>query len=384
MLGVSFVLAVGWGASIALTPLFLDHLGFDSAAIGSMGGWFGAGLLASAPVAGICVRRLGLRRTLSLGMLLYAAVTFALPHLRAPFAIAVARFLDGFATLPCTLAAETALLARPIGRRAFWVSLHGVAVAFGLMLGPLLLRLFSERSFLERYAGASALAVFAAILTCTLLRSLDALVPEDRLGQLTVARITALASQIRTPMIAGFVYGVFLGALLLFGPLLVLHDRALSASTAALLPAFYVLGVCLGSPLASRAADAFGAFRVLFMLAGLGAVAVLMMLLREPPWLVLVAVVIAGALLAPVYPISAALQADLAAPSEVGLSNALHAGAYAAGRFIGPPVLGLLLHLYGENLLLVSLASLWSVFGAAAFWRVLGDRRRRGWTRFTA
>ena len=82
-------------------------------------------------------------------MLLYAAVTFALPHLRAPVAIAVARFLDGFATLPCTLAAETALLARPIGRRAFWVSLHGVAVAFGLMLGPLLLRLLPERSFLE-------------------------------------------------------------------------------------------------------------------------------------------------------------------------------------------------------------------------------------------
>ncbi|WAS98286.1 MFS transporter [Nannocystis punicea] len=87
--------------------------------------------------------------------------------------------------------------------------------------------------------------------------------------------------------------------------------------------------------------------------------------------LVAVAVLLAGASLAPIWPMSLALQSLIVDPRDFSRSNALLNGSYGLGTLAGPLVSGYLFKHYGGETMFLHIAVLWAValFATLAFRR---------------
>ena len=291
--------------------------------------------------------------------------------------------------------------------RGFVTSLYSIVLAIGYVIGSVFAAGFG-------YIGPSKLAfVCAGVLACLAallgLMRLDPHIepvagsdhaPGEHGAAPAEAPVPAsgepvgalrLYWQIKTACITTFTYGYFQGSLVLFLPLFLIDHRGVAEGPTKLLVAFFAAGMAVSVVIFGRIGDRHGHLKTIRALVAIGAVITVSVVYL--PWFPVVAAVVflAGAVLAPVYPLSIALQSLIAEPRDYNRSNALLNVSYALGTLAGPLICGYLYVTFsagpdgtkvplGGELLFWQLAALWLLvlLATTAFRQDDPSLRRRG------
>jgi MFS family permease len=155
-------------------------------------------------------------------------------------------------------------------------------------------------------------------------------------------------------------------------PLFLTDNRGVSEGLAKLLVGFFGAGMAASVLSVGRIGDRHGHLKTIRGLVAIGAVITVSVV--YVPWFPLIGVIVffAGAVLAPAYPLSIALQSVIAEPRDYNRSNALLNVSYGLGTLLGPLVSAYVYHEYskgpngtkvplGGELLFWQLAVLWVV-----------------------
>src|SRR5438270_2839529 len=277
----------------ALTPLlrhYVDELDLSKAGAGVLQGMYPAGALVAAIPGGLAAARLGVKPTVLIGLSLLAVTTVAFGLANSVWTLDLARSLQGISSaFSWTGALSWLVVAAPAGRRGQLIgSAFGAAIA-GALFGPVLGAVASFTGTGPAFGTVAGLAVVLAAAAA----GTPAAAPErpQPIRELFDALFRDRRIQI----------GVWLCLVpaLLFGALSVLVPLRLSALGwgAAAVGATYLVSAGLEAgwaPVLGRLSDRHGRMRPLR--AALAASAVVTILLPWPssPWLLALAVVVAG------------------------------------------------------------------------------------------
>ena len=419
------MLGIAYGIVMAIVAIYLNkERGFAETTIGGLAFFFSAGIAIFAIPMGMLVRVWSPRVMLAVALIGYGVATAVFPFLTTFAALATARAIDGAFSVGAWISIETILLMRTTAlSRGFVTSLYSIVLAIGYVIGSVFAAGWTH------IAPTSSAFVVAGVLACGaaiigLLRldremhpvagSDHGHVAEPELGtpvapapsepsepseprepsELFVERpaISALRLywNIKTACITTFTYGYFQGSLVLFLPLFLIDHRGVAEGPTKLLVAFFAAGMALTVVFMGRLGDRHGHLKTIRVLVAIGAVITVSVVYL--PWFPVVAVVVflAGGALAPVYPLSIALQSIIAEPRDYNRSNALLNVSYALGTLAGPLICGYLYDTYsrgpdgtkvplGGELLFWQLAALWGLvfFMTLAFRRDDPSLRRR-------
>jgi predicted MFS family arabinose efflux permease len=336
-----------------LLPGYAAALGLSKSAAGVLAGAFAAGVLVAALPSGLLASRLGLRRTLLLGLGL-TGVTSVLFGLADGFSVLVlTRFLAGLGSA-CSWTAALGWLARaaPSERRGELIGLAISAAVAGAVLGP---ALGAAAAWVGTGPAFATVALACAALSARVVALTE---PEAEPGKVTLSAALGIRA-LWAPL------GLILLAPLLFAVLGVLVPLALGARgwNAGRLGALYAGAAVLEAlvhPLLGRWTDRQGALAPTS--AGLVAsIAVLLGLAGAgPAWLVAGLVVAAaitfGATLVPGMAL-VTRAADLAGLDGV-LAIALANLAWALGHAVGAPLCGWLADRAGDTVTYALFAAL--------------------------
>lgn len=402
------MLGVAYGIVMAIVAVYLNkERGIDEQTISRLAFYFSAGIAVFAVPMGALVRVLSPRVMLSVALVGYGIATAVFPFLGTEVAWATARAIDGAFSVAAWISIETILLMRTTAlNRGFVTSLYSIVLAIGYVIGSVFAAGFG-------YIGPSKLAfVCAGVLACLaallglmrLDRHIEPVAGSDHAGPaeggshaVTVAPAGPpvgawkLYWQIKTACITTFTYGYFQGSLVLFLPLFLIDHRGVAEGPTKLLVAFFAAGMAVSVVIFGRIGDRHGHLKTIRALVAVGAVITVSVVYL--PWFPVVAAVVflAGAVLAPVYPLSIALQSLIAEPRDYNRSNALLNVSYALGTLAGPLICGYLYVTFsagpngtkvplGGELLFWQLAALWALVLVATtvFRRDDPSLRRRG------
>jgi len=390
------MLGVAYGIVMAIVAIYLNkERGFAETTIGGLAFFFSAGIAIFAIPMGMLVRVWSPRVMLAVALIGYGVATAVFPFLTSFAALATARAIDGAFSVGAWISIETILLMRTTAlSRGFVTSLYSIVLAIGYVIGSVFAAGWTH------FAPSSSAFVVAGVLACGaaiigLLRldreihpvagSDHVEVPEQGTGTPDVApaaseppaqrpSISALRLywNIKTACITTFTYGYFQGSLVLFLPLFLIDHRGVAEGPTKLLVAFFSAGMALTVVFIGRLGDRHGHLKTIRALVAIGAVITVSVVYL--PWFPAVAVVVflAGGALAPVYPLSIALQSIIAEPRDYNRSNALLNVSYALGTLAGPLICGYLYDTYsrgpngtklpfGGELLFWQLAVLWGL-----------------------
>ncbi|MDX6398910.1 MAG: hypothetical protein QOJ43_2318 [Gaiellaceae bacterium] len=343
---IVFVDAMLFGALAPLVPGYADEFGLSKTGAGLLVGSFGAGALLGAIPGGLAAARFGPKRAIVTGLLLLALASFAFAAGEGPWALGLARFVQGFSST-VTWAGSFAWLtvATPRDRRGELIGTAFGAAVFGAILGPLFGAIADAVSVRVAFAAvglvAVALAAWAASRPAAHAEGKSPGGVRRALGDRT------------------FLGGLWLNTLpaLLFGVLVVLVPLRLDRdgfTPFAIGAVFLAAGLVevAANPLLGRFSDRRG--RLLPIRAALAAsvvVAVAFAIARDPYAVALLAVF--GAIsFGAFYTPGIALVSDRA--EAAGLSQALGFGimnsAWALGNMSGPALAGTLADAFGDGL----------------------------------
>ncbi len=362
---VTLLVGLAYGVSLSLTAIHLDARGFGKETIGSLAAWFAGGLvLASLPMARL-IRRFSARRVLCVALLGYAASVSAFPWPTSYGALAAVRFVDGACSVAVWVSCETLLLAlADAEHKAFTTSLYTIALAIGYVLGPLLARvivIFAPLSL--AFAAAGVLAVAAAgYAALTIEPSAGAGAAHEDGAEVEVVSARSVLWKIKNSCFAAFAYGYFEASVVLFLPIFLMESKGVAREQTIVIPAFFAAGMLLASNLAGRAGDRLGHLLVMRSLAVVGMSMILGFVFLDSYPLMCAAVFTAGATLAPISPVSLALQGVQCEVREYGRATSLYNTFYAAGILLGPPLASRLFARHGGEFMLYHLAALWAAF----------------------
>jgi MFS family permease len=118
---------------------------------------------------------------------------------------------------------------------------------------------------------------------------------------------------------------------------------------------------------AGRLGDRFGHLLLMRILATIGGTMVLGFVGLRAFAPMAAAVLVAGATLASISPVSLALQGVVTPPEDYDRANGIYNAFYAAGILLGPPVTSVVFAHWGGSAMLFHLAALWAGFVAFAF-----------------
>jgi MFS family permease len=378
------MLGVAYGIVMAIVAVYLNkERGIDEQTIGGLAFFFSAGIAIFAVPMGALVRVLSPRVMLAVALVGYGMATAIFPFLESNTGRAVARAIDGAFSVAAWISIETILLMRTTAlNRGFVTSLYSIVLAIGYVIGSVFAAgfVFVGPSQLL-FVCAGMLACLAALLGLSRLDpNIEPVAGSDHAAHGTAVVVVErppvgawrLYWQIKTACLTTFTYGYFQGSLVLFLPLFLIDHRGVAEGPTKLLVAFFAAGMAASVVVFGRIGDRHGHLKTIRALVAVGTVITASMVYL--PWFPVVAVVVflAGAVLAPVYPLSIALQSLIAEPRDYNRSNALLNVSYALGTLAGPLICGYLYVTYSEGpngtkvplggeLLFWQLAALWAL-----------------------
>lgn len=367
--GAIFLLGLAYGIAISLTSVFLDERGFDKRDIGLLASCFALGIVLFSLPMGALIRRFSAKTTLVLTLVGYAAAVGVFPFLPGFAAIAAVRFLDGACSVGIWVSCETIMLARSDrDNKAFVTSLYAISMALGYVLGPLCAKgIVAVSSMPAAFVVSCVIAALSALLV--LLR-LDRDPPGAAAhgepgapeGAAPPASSAAILWRIKTSCFATFAYGYFQASVVLFLPLYLMESKGITREQTILIPAYFAVGMLAFSNVAGRLGDRRGHLSLMRVLGTIGALMILGFVYLDRYAAMCAAVLIAGATLASISPVSLALQGVVTAPRDYSRSNAIYNVFYAAGMLLGPPASSAIYEASGGVAMLYHLAALWGAF----------------------
>lgn len=372
----TFLFGVACGISIALSSLHLDAIGFTKADIGTLAAWFGSGVVGMAIPAGAIIRRFSARTALLAFLGGYAVCIAAFPFLQTYAQIAAVRAVDGACSVGVWVASETILLSRADKtHKAHLTSLYAIWLSCGYVGGPLVAKLVT--AFASMHAAFVIAGVFTIIAGLYAWLRFD----DDGLGREAPANdrgeaaeaptgAGAIVWRIKNSCFGAFAYGYFQASVVLFLPLFLIESKHIDRDKTIVLPGLFCLGMLLTSNAAGRVADRVGHLLVMRVLSAVGGATVLAFVFLDHYLAMYVAVVVAGATLAAMSPVSLALQGVVTEKKDYSRANAIYNVFYAAGMLLGPPISSAIFGAKGGEAMLYHLAALWAVFVAftVVFW----------------
>ena len=343
---VVFVDAMLFGALAPLVPGYADEFGLSKTGAGLLVGSFGAGAVLGAIPGGLAAARFGPKRAVVAGLILLACASFAFAAAEGPWALGLARLVQG-ASSTITWAGAFAWLtvAAPRDRRGEVIGTAFAAAVFGAILGPMFGAVADAVSVRVSFAAVGLIAAILAVAAATRPTS-----PPQKYSPGSISRAFADRS---------FLGGLWLNALpaILFGMLVVLVPLQLDEggfTPFAIGAVFLLAGLLetLVNPLLGRFSDRHGRLLpIRLALAGSVAVAIAFAVARDPyaiSFLAVLAAVSFGAFYTP----GMALVSDRA--EAVGLSQAIGFGimntAWALGNMSGPALAGTIADAVGDGL----------------------------------
>ena len=363
------ILGIAYGVSMTITPFFYDGLGLGEGVIGWLTGAQGVGVIAAAGFSRRLIHRLGAARAFSASVLLYAVLVTCFGQMTHPLLLGVARFFDGALAVVAVIALEVALVSSTSmdATRARKLGAMASSGALGFCLGALGAKgLFSLLSFPLLFAIAGGVALLAALSGEWLLASSSATSSKEDVdvdGAETRASDLAarkrITSEGKHALFGAFVYGVFHATWIVLMPLAVMQITGLPEANLLWLAPLHIIGVILATPVLVRY---FSGVLGMGILSVLCAIAIASVLLTGDLRVHLALVFLIGGA-------SAALQASILtallgiahATQGSSIANTLNAAFGAAGKVLGPILLGSLAAYHGPRALLGSLAGLWGL-----------------------
>lgn len=394
-----------YGMVTAVVAVYLNKVRMiDELTIGSLAMFFSLGIAALSVPMGLLVRRLSPRTMLAAGLVGYAAATAIFPFLPSFVGLATARCLDGAFSVGVWVSLETILLMRTTSqRRGLITSLYTIAMATGYgvgsVIGWIVMLAFPMPNV---FVAAGLFAAVAAIIAFVFLeREIHpvpgsghheeapacppeghAEAPAQPAGR---AGTLELYWKIKTACIPTFCYGYFQASLVLFLPLFLIEARAVPKEDTSLLVGCFAVGMAASVVFVGRFGDRFGHLKTVRTLAALGVVLTALLVALPSYGLVALVVLLAGGSLAPIWPLSLALQSLIVEPRDYSRSNALLNGSYGLGTLAGPLVSGYVFKHHGGEAMFLHIAALWAVALVATIafrgddpsFRAIADARAR-------
>lgn len=370
---VCLLTGTAYGMVTAVVAIYLNkERGYQALTIGELALFFSLGIAAFAVPMGMLIRTLSPRTMLSVALLGYGAATAVFPFMATFLGLGSARWFDGAFSVGVWVSIETILLMRTTPQnRGLATSLYSIVLACGYALGSLLARVMMvglERPWV--FVGAGLLAAIAA--TFALVRLDPGIRPLEGSGhveetpaagdsQRSSLGFGRLYWKIKTACIPTFAYGYFQASMILFLPLYLIEDRKIAEETTALLIAFYSFGMAASVVFVGRLGDHFGHLKTVRALVVAGVLLTASLVYMPSFMLIAVVVALAGGCLAPIWPLSLALQSLIADPHDYSRSNALLNGSYGLGTLAGPLASGYLFQHYGGEVTFLHIAGLWAL-----------------------
>jgi predicted MFS family arabinose efflux permease len=366
-------LSVAYGMALSLLAIFLDAKGFTKSDIGSLAFVFGLGIVALSLVMDRLIERFGAKELLVTCFFGYAATVTVFPFLDSFASVALVRFFDGAFSVGIWIGAETMLLSRAGERnKAFTMSLYAVAMGIGYASGPGLAWALTRVGPLAiGFIAAGVLSAAAGVYLLFRLEPDKATRQVVSLEQLDEATVTEprrrlkrgeVLWQIKNSCFATFTYGYFQASVVLFLPLYLMQSKGITEGQTIWIPAFFALGMLLFTNPAGLLGDRIGHLRTMRGLAIVGAMMVLGFVFLESYAAMGLAVLVAGATLASISPVSLALQGVSLRPEDYSRGTSIYNTFYALGMLFGPKISADIFEKHGGAMMLYHLVALWCGF----------------------
>ena len=379
--GAIFLLSLGYGIVLSILAVFLDGRGLGKTQIGSLAAWFALGIVCFSIPVGFLIRRFSARTVLVASLAGYAVSITIFPFLPGYAAMVADRFLDGACSVGVWVSCETILLSRAKRHdKAFVTSLYAVSMALGYVVGPFVSKVIVAVGAPMRLAfvAAGSVAALAGLLSAF---GLDPDVVEDGAhgvptrepgavvapSSAPVASSLSVFLRIKTSCFATFAYGYFQASVVPFLPLYLIAHKGITTAQTILIPVYFGVGMLGFSVVAGRLGDRYGHLLLMRGLAIIGTLMILGFVFLDQYSAMCAAVLVAGASLASISPVSLALQGVVTPHQDLSRSNAIYNVFYAGGMLLGPLVSGWIFETRGGVPMLYHLVAMWSVFIVFSF-----------------
>jgi MFS family permease len=372
--GAIFLLSLGYGIVLSILAVFLDARGLGKTQIGALAAWFALGIVCFSIPVGFLIRRFSARTVMIASLAGYAVSITIFPFLPGYAAMVADRFLDGACSVGVWVSCETILLSRARRNdKAFVTSLYAVSMALGYVVGPFVSKLIVAYGPMRwAFVAAGSVAATAGLLSAL---GLDPDVVEEphapptcepgALGSPSTepaASSFAVFSRIKTSCFATFAYGYFQASVVPFLPLYLIAHKGITTAQTILIPVYFGVGMLGFSVVAGRLGDRYGHLLLMRGLAMIGTLMILGFVFLDQYSAMCAAVLVAGASLASISPVSLALQGVVTPHQDLSRSNAIYNVFYAGGMLLGPLVSGWIFETRGGVPMLYHLVAMWSVF----------------------
>ena len=165
---IVFVDTMLFGALAPLVPGYADEFGLSKTGAGLLVGAFGAGALLGGIPGGIAAMRFGPKRAVVLGLTLLALASFGFALASGPWALGLARFVQGFSSTTTWAGALAWLtVAAPRSRRGELIGIAFGAAVFGAIIGPMFGAVADAVSIRATFGAVGAVALAFAAFAAT-------------------------------------------------------------------------------------------------------------------------------------------------------------------------------------------------------------------------
>jgi len=331
-----FTAGFGFGIVLPVSTVVLEGMQVSTPMIGLTATVMFLGVAMGAPLVGRSIELLGLRRTLTVGVLLAGLCMGSLGlWVYLPVWLFV-RFILGVAFASIFTSAETIVNRICTDRnRGKVLGLYAFSFSLALMIGPVglwLLKLGVWAPFLT----AGGICLFAAPVVFSSVPHL-----EEESSALAFDR--NLPRRIWVSLSAMLMAGFMEGALITLIPLYTLREGFTTEQTSILLFSF-MLGHGGMPPVIGALGDRIGLRQVLGISYVLGVVSLTAVLLLPTTMLLTGILVVCGASVGALYPLAVGLLGVELTSAELPRGNALTTFCYGIGSTIGPLVPALIIH----------------------------------------
>ncbi len=360
---IVFVDALLFGALAPLVPGYADEFGLSKAGAGLLVGAFGAGALVGGIPGGIAAMRFGPKRAVVLGLLLLAIASFGFSLASGPWALGLARFVQGLSSTTTWAGALAWLtVASPRSRRGELIGIAFGAAVFGAIIGPMFGAIADAVSIRGTFGAVGALALALAGWAATRpAPAADSHEPSSLLVALRDRR---------------FLGGLWLNTLpaLLFGVMIVLvpltlDDAGFGAFAIGLVFLGSGLAETVANPLLGQFSDRRGRLLPIRLALAASVLVAAAFAFASRPALVVALVALAAISFGGFYTPGMALVSDRA--ESIGLAQGLGFGimntAWALGNMTGPVAGGAVAAVAGDALPYLLVSGLCLVTLAATF-----------------
>jgi MFS family permease len=343
---VVFVDAMLFGALAPLVPGYADEFGLSKTGAGLLVGAFGAGAVLGAIPGGLAAARFGPKLAVVAGLILLAFASFGFAAAEGPWALGLARFVQG-ASSTITWAGAFAWLtvAAPRDRRGELIGTAFGAAVFGAILGPMFGAVADAVSVRVSFAAVGGVAALLAAAAATRPSS-----PPQERSPGSIGRAFGDRS---------FIGGLWLNTLpaILFGVIVVLVPLQLDEGgfTPLAIGAVFLLAGLLETvvnPFLGRFSDRRGRLLPIRVALAASVVVAIAFAIARDPYAISVLAVLAAISFGAFYTPGMALVSDRA--EVAGLSQAIGFGimntAWALGNMTGPALAGTIADAAGDGL----------------------------------